>query len=428
MNSLNGDMNDGWLSRNHPEDLRWRRVIAPECYLADEPQAYLVILLEAVRPNRSICHGCKARCLEALVKGTSSDNVYWNTKPHVIYPGEPLPTSKRLEARLDMMGINKTNNYGLDLSDDDIMRFFEPAARRLVLYASLTEPLATAANDLCEFSQIGREDPWLGDKLEFMILSSFIIDDLVFGRDPCELILLVGRILSRYHEATSAASCECAIYTDALYERTPDDISPLEWPQVVLSFARGFFEIDLINAWTSSSSSGVTNNPLHAYYAVPQTQWVSDWQSKFDRVNAEIARPSRSDLPELENCSDPNYSRVAARDDALRLFLIGEFDRSWQSFQGTEQFQHLIGEVGPKRLEQMDWSIAEEEAQAEAEFVRAGGSVLYTGLGQLPTFAIEWERKETLRHGKNSANRRFWECEGDEADPMEDPSQWARLT
>ncbi|KAM7194471.1 hypothetical protein V8F20_007997, partial [Naviculisporaceae sp. PSN 640] len=246
-------MHDGWLSSQHPDALRWRRVIAPECYLADEPQAYLVILLEAVRPNRSICDTCKARCLKALVKGASADNVYWNTKPHVTYPGEVLPVEKRLEARLDMMGINSSNNYGLDLSDAELMQFLEPASRRLVLYASASEPLASAANDLCEFSQSGRQDPWLGDKLEFMIMSSFIIDDLMFDRDPSELILLVGRILSRYEATNTIPNCTCAIYTDALQGRNPDDISPLEWPQVVLSLARGFFEIDLISAWTKSN-------------------------------------------------------------------------------------------------------------------------------------------------------------------------------
>ncbi|KAM7195389.1 hypothetical protein V8F33_006730, partial [Rhypophila sp. PSN 637] len=159
--------------------MRQHEVIAPECYLADNRQGYLVLLLQFVRPNKFICKPCKTQCLETFVRGASADNVYWNTVPEVIYPGFPKPAEERLQAKLEQLGINASNNWGLDLPYTQLSQHFEPSSQRITLFHEIWDAIANAANDLCAHAAEYREDVSIGDKLEFMAMSQFSIRDLI---------------------------------------------------------------------------------------------------------------------------------------------------------------------------------------------------------------------------------------------------------
>lgn len=406
---MNLDMCERWLNRQHPEQLRRQNVMAPECYLSDEPQVFLLLLIDSVRPNPHICKPCKIRVLEGLVKGASADNVYWNTVPNIIFPGEVRPVEKRLEHRLSMFGITADNNWGLDLADDELVKYLEPEIRALTLFHPMWEPLASAASDVCEY---GSPQPWTGDKLEFMAGSSYTLKDLTTGRDLSDLVHLVSRILSR---KSGAAECGCPLYS-VLQGSHPDDFTPLEWPLLVLDATRQLVDRSVRTAW---DESGI-KNPMSETYIVsrdPDADWVGDWNDKFSRHRGKMHLPSgRLDAAKEE------LTPADGREDALRLFLLNDFDHLFQEFTRSEKCKRFCEMQGRPFLSAANSDICQAQVESNLRF---GDEVsIYNGIGSFPAWCVD--TKQTLRHVMNSSARRFWENEDDGTLPMENPDMWVR--
>ena len=399
----------------HPEVLRRSRTLAPECYIADEPQVYLLLLLDFVQPNKAICRVCKTLILESLVKSASDDNVYWNTIPDTRIQGGIRPTEQRLEARLAMMGINAANSWGLDLSYDDLYGFFEPVTRKLALNVSQWEMLVSAAGLLCDRGSGWMRTEQFRDRLEFMCAENYTVQDMANGRDLPEFIGRISRIISsdtssRGH-VPGEGECSCDIFS-VLGGRHPDDISAIEWPAIVLTAVRPRVCNSILQSW---DNSGIVN-PLGNAYNVPEdmdSNWVRDWQKEFDMVR--ITWPTRYAH------AQGDVSPPDARDYAIRMFLYNELNCQWWEFSESDMTR------GSKRA--AEWFARETEAdinkQQYAHDVAFGlTDSLYCGIGQLPCFTQN--TVDTLRHVMNPLSREYHQDEDDGTHPMDYPERWSR--
>ncbi|KAM7218357.1 hypothetical protein V8F06_006280 [Rhypophila decipiens] len=365
---------DMWESRDdgrHPEIMRQQGVIAPECYLADERQGYLVLLLQFVRSN--------------------------NPRSHL--PG--LPQAGRSTLAIQARS-NASNNWGLDLPYTQLSRYFEPSAQRITLFHDIWDAIANAANDLCAYVAEYQEDISIGDKLEFMAMSEFSLHDLVHERNPKDLILLIGRILSR--ATNDNPDCTCRLLSE-LGPHHPDEISSLDWPEFVLAVAHPFFGEFFPAMWSEAVDHDQARNPLSDWYRFP-TMRISPDMQQFE------------------------YSSASAREDALGLFLLNDFTRLYGEFKTTNQFEDCLLK-GEAMMRQCELNIAAQQELVNEEFVANGGSELFCVSSDghnMPVFTVtEEERNLTLRHRMNPPIRRYWECEDDGSDPMIFPERWARL-
>ncbi|KAL0474117.1 hypothetical protein QR685DRAFT_195433 [Neurospora intermedia] len=252
-------------------------------YLSDDPQAYLLLLKDYIRPNPDICTLCKARCLDSFIKTASAPGLAWNR----LCPGGRLrPANTRLDARLAALGITASNAFGLHLSEQEVDMVFQPAARRLTIDRNWND-LVSAVMAMTAYrgrarpdrydaanSQHGTDRYALGKKMRHMCCSRFTGYDLVRPRGgQIEFWLFnLGQLLSEGAGAflcctdTSASTttdetqkekdmdCTCPIFTH-LSGRHPDTFTGFEWINLVLSVAHSRIAPDLISAWSSSSSS-----------------------------------------------------------------------------------------------------------------------------------------------------------------------------
>lgn len=399
----------------HPEILRWNRIIAPECYIADEPQVYLLLLLDFIQPNKAICHICKTRILESLVKAASEDDVYWNTIPDTRIQGGILPTEKRLEARLAMMGINAANSWGLDMSYDDLYNFFEPITRKLTLNLPQWELLVSAAGLLCNRGSGRARTEQFRHKLEFMCAEKYTMEDMSNGRDLAEFIGRISRIVgsdtaSRRH-VPGEGECSCEIFS-VLEGRHPDDISAIEWPAIVLTAIRPRVGPSILEIWSSSGFA----NPLGDEYKVPEdmdSNWVGDWQKEFDMVR--ITWPTRHAHLQVD------MSPANARDYAIRMFLYNELNPEWCGFSESDMARG-IKRAGEWLIRETDVEISKLQDAHDVAFGLMGS--LYCCIGQLPCFTQD--TIDTLRHVMNPLSREYHQDEDDWTDPMDYPERWKR--
>ncbi|EGZ72513.1 hypothetical protein NEUTE2DRAFT_64414, partial [Neurospora tetrasperma FGSC 2509] len=260
-------------------------------YLSDDPQAYLLLLKDYVRPSPDICTLCKARCLESFIKTASAPGLAWN---RLSPDGRVRPAHTRLDAQLSALGITASNAFGLDLSEKEVDLIFQPATRRLTIdrdwddfvhaVVAMTAYRGRARPDRYDAfkSQHGTDHYALGKKMELMCWSQFTSYDLVRPKGgTIEFWLFnLGQLLSggagvflRSSSASPCTStadetetktekketkkdcCTCPIFTP-LSGRHPDTFTGFEWINFVLSVAHNRISPDLLSAWSAS------NHPL----------------------------------------------------------------------------------------------------------------------------------------------------------------------
>lgn len=243
-------------------------------YLSDDPQVYILLLKDYIRPNRDICTPFKTRCCESYIKTASASGLAWN---RLSPDGRLRPAHTRLDAQLAALGITADNAFGLDLSEGEVDMVLQPAARRLTIdrewdeivssVAAMTAYRDRARPDRYDASksQHGTDRYALGKKMKHMCWSRFTGYDLVRPRGgQIEFWLFnLGQLLSDgagafLSSSTASADgvdnmketdCTCPIFT-TLSSRHPDTFSGYEWINLVLSVARSRISPDLLSAWS----------------------------------------------------------------------------------------------------------------------------------------------------------------------------------
>ncbi|KAK3494152.1 uncharacterized protein B0T23DRAFT_452266 [Neurospora hispaniola] len=259
-------------------------------YLSDDPQAYLLLLKDYIRPNPDICTLCKARCLDSFIKTASAPGLAWN---RLCPDGRLRPAHTRLDARLSALGITASNAFGLHLSEDEVDMVFQPAARRLTIdrgwddlvsaVMAMTAYRGRARPDQYDAanSQHGTDRYALGKKMRHMCCSRFTGYDLVRPRGgQIEFWLFnLGQLLSEgagiflcsdtststTDETEEKDSCTCPIFTP-LSGRHPDTFTGFEWINLVLSVAQSRIAPDLRSACSSRASPFQFTEDLRAPY------------------------------------------------------------------------------------------------------------------------------------------------------------------
>ncbi|KAK3948195.1 hypothetical protein QBC32DRAFT_222534 [Pseudoneurospora amorphoporcata] len=252
-------------------------------YLSDDPQAYLLFLKDYIRPSTDVCYNCKVRWLDNFIKTASAPDLGWNR----ISPDERLrPAHTFLDVQLADLGINPSNNYGLDLSEEEIDQIFQPAVRRLTLDTNWYTLVDAFAAMTC-YRAMGRPDRAhnlfdqykLGKKMLWMACPRFTAQELVRPRPTADIMASwlwnLAQLLSdgadaylsrpslpetgdEHHSASPSSlepkpadpgPCTCPVFS-ALNGRHPDTYNGYEWINLVLRIAQQQMEPSLLEAWS----------------------------------------------------------------------------------------------------------------------------------------------------------------------------------
>ncbi|KAK3386222.1 hypothetical protein B0T20DRAFT_494005 [Sordaria brevicollis] len=296
-------------------------------YLSDDPQAYLLFLKDFIRPCPDICHNCKVRCCDNFIKTASAPDLGWNR----ISPDERLrPAHTFLNVQLSDLGIDSTNNYGLDLSEEEVNKVFQPAVRRLTLDSNWYTLVEAFAAMTC-YRGMGRPDRAhdqydqykLGKKIVWMACPRFTAYELARPRrngdimakwlwnlaqllsDGADVYLSSPSLPKTENEYLSRPSsddsmdvdkpadrttCTCPLFS-VLNGRHPDAFTGYEWINLVLRTAQSRIESSLLEAWSQPLtpdellSSSTPYRPLcPGYDCRTDTHWQEDFVHKRNNV------------------------------------------------------------------------------------------------------------------------------------------------
>ncbi|KAK3313694.1 hypothetical protein B0H66DRAFT_629688 [Apodospora peruviana] len=374
--------------------------IPAECYLADEPQVFLLLLHDYVRPNTEICTGCKRRCLECLVKGASDEEAYWTTIPPY---GKRKQPELRLDARLNNMGINADTQYGLTLDDAKFKTLFEPVSRQLLFSEYHAQVLIHAAARVTSFAagkaweaysnDEQRRDsagevprPYgIGDKLWYMVRGRFTIGNLTTGRHMGAFVVDLSRFLSCYGDPgrpwKADDDCTCS-YKKILSGLIAAEYSALGWPNKVFVFVRERVDGRILARWEEFAPPTEPMTAIAAlllsakYDATESIEWQDKWgddnqPATVDERTGDIAPPEDTEMAHN------------LREDAVQLVLQEtKFNYTWELAVSVDHFIRLHFEGVELLLRRRT-----ESDEAQAVFVKTydptGG--LYTGI-TIPTF------------------------------------------
>ncbi|KAK1774779.1 hypothetical protein QBC45DRAFT_26541 [Copromyces sp. CBS 386.78] len=279
-------------------------------YLSDDPQAYLLFLKDYIRPSTDVCYNCKVRCLDNFIKTASAPDLGWNR----ISPDERLrPAHTFLDVQLADLGINPSNNYGLDLSEEEIDEIFQPAVRRLTLDTNWYTLVDAFAAMTC-YRAMGRPDRAhdlfdqykLGKKMLWMACPRFTAQELVRPRPTADIMASwlwnLAQLLSDGADAylsgpslepkpaADPGPCTCPVFS-ALNGRHPDTYNGYEWINLVLRTAQQQIEPSLLEAWSQPLNeeealhSSTPYRPLcPGYDCQADSNWQEDQVHKRNNV------------------------------------------------------------------------------------------------------------------------------------------------
>ncbi|KAJ4361604.1 hypothetical protein N0V85_009388 [Neurospora sp. IMI 360204] len=300
-------------------------------YLSDDPQAYLLFLKDYIRPSTDVCYNCKVRCLDNLIKTASAPDLAWNC----LSPDErPRPAHTLLDAQLADLGINSSNNYGLDLSEEEIDKVFQPAVHRLTLDINWYALVDAFAAMTCSRA-MGGPDPAhyqfdqykLGKKILWMACPRFTAQELVRPRPTADImsnwLWNLAQLLSDGADVCLAspslpdmgdehlppssscpsssssspepmladpAPCTCPIFS-VLNGKHPDTYNGYEWINLILLTAQQRIEPALLEAWSKPlneeellSSSAPYRPFCPGYNRQTDRNWQEDQYHKGNNV------------------------------------------------------------------------------------------------------------------------------------------------
>ncbi|KAK3386223.1 hypothetical protein B0T20DRAFT_494009 [Sordaria brevicollis] len=314
-------------------------------YLSDDPQSYLLLLKDYIRPSTDICKGCKTRCCESYIKTASSPGLAWG---RLAPDGRPRPEHTRLDSQLSALGITASNAYGLELPEAEIDKVFQPAVRRLTIDRAWEEVYSCAVAMTAyrgparpdrydaERNQHGVDPFCLGKKMKVMCWPRFTGVDMVKARGGMIewFVRGLGQCLSDGaggYLATAAAvgnssdqgekiekeqeGCTCPLFS-CLQGRHPDTFTGFEWIDLVLSVARERIDPALLSAWCAAplfeEELGLASpsRPLiPGYDSRKDTTWHQTPHG-YSRIRKNIESRNAVYTPDIIN-SDPRHIELS---------------------------------------------------------------------------------------------------------------------
>ncbi|KAK3505499.1 hypothetical protein B0T13DRAFT_493051 [Neurospora crassa] len=230
-------------------------------YLSDDPQAYLLLLVDYIRPNPDICTLCKARCLDSFIKTASAPGLAWNR----LCPDGRL---RAAHTQVDMVFQPAAGRLTIGREWDDLVS----AVMAMTAYRGRARP----DRDDAASSQHGTDRYALGKNMRHMCYNWFTGYDLVRPRGgQIEFWLFnLGQLLSEGAGASiPLLHRHLHLYNNrrdrrrrrqrrlylvpnlyfSLSGRHPDTFAGSEWINLVLSVAHSRIAPDLRSAWSSST-------------------------------------------------------------------------------------------------------------------------------------------------------------------------------
>ncbi|KAK3380464.1 hypothetical protein B0T24DRAFT_195659 [Lasiosphaeria ovina] len=309
-----------------------------ENFLAQEPNAYLLLLRDFVQPCEKICGMCKERMLEALVKGASAEGAHWTDG-----------VEDRLEDKLGRLGIAAENKYGLLLPPETLN--FDPNARHLAIdWLTWSRLLNAWASHIMhrlgtKNTSLAAADPYnLVYKLWLAGCRKYTVEHLAQNRSVADFVELHGWLLGRRQRD----GCSCSIY-NILGDVSLDVLSPHGWVDLVLKSARKHMSQEILDSWEAPIREPLSSGrrPLCDGYSPSMSR---GWRDGWEEIHPQHPYDERIRLSEKttggssRNVSSSTASQALSRlrNDAAHVLVKKVLEPEWKHACQKGHFRRLI--------------------------------------------------------------------------------------